>query len=125
VVVADTLTVAASSVDGERFARLSFGVVPATFCFQIRRSTACAQPGQTAIPGEVLTDAIAVTDLGGLAGHAHPDKQCPANTTYTGETEGWGPSRVDLPASRPAAPAPRTCLCPRRPLEAELAGGAP
>jgi uncharacterized repeat protein (TIGR01451 family) len=76
------LTVAASSVDGERFARLSFGVVPATFCLQIRRSTSCAQPGQTALQSKVLTYAITVTNHGGTPATPTLTDRVPADTSY-------------------------------------------
>jgi uncharacterized repeat protein (TIGR01451 family) len=99
------LTVATSSVDGERFARLSFCVVPATFCFQIWRSTSCAQPGETVRPGDELTYEITVTKHAGSPATSTLTDNVPANTTYTGlATEGWGPSCVDLPALPAGSP---------------------
>jgi uncharacterized repeat protein (TIGR01451 family) len=70
-------------------------------------------PGQTMLPGEVLTYDITVTNHGGTPATPTLTDRVPANTTYTGpETEGWGPSCVALPASPAGTPCTQVVAVP-------------
>jgi uncharacterized repeat protein (TIGR01451 family) len=71
-----------------------------------------ATPGETVRPGDKLTYAITVTNHGGLPATPTLTDHVPANTTYTGESEGWGPSCVALPASPAGTPCTQKVTVP-------------
>src|SRR5262249_31747986 len=70
-------------------------------------------PGQTVLPGDVLTYDITVTNHGGTQAAPTLTDRVPAGTTYTGPgAEGWGPSCSDTPPSPAGTPCTQQVTVP-------------